>query len=103
MLLTMSSILSASLNSTIVMIPINSGNVLDAGRKKGQNICKCRIGKLQLRKSLKYIDLDTAKSGAPGLFILTGSKISENKRLWTCPQFGFPRYCSIMPVSLLPN
>ena len=49
------------------------------------------------------IDLAKPKSGAPGLFILTGSRISENKRLWNCPCFSFPGYCLIMSVSSLPN
>ena len=26
---------------------------------------------------------------APGLFIVTGCKISENKRLWNCPPFFY--------------
>ena len=51
----------------------------------------------------KYIYLAKPKSGAPGLFILTGCRISENKRLWNCQPFGFPRYCLIMPFSSLPN
>ena len=42
------------------------------------------------------IDLAKPKSGAPGMFIFTGCRISENKRLWNCPPFGFPRYCLIM-------
>ena len=54
-------------------------------------------------KSNIYIDLAKPKSGAPGLFILTGCRISENKRLWNCPPFGFPGNCLIMSVSSLPN
>ena len=50
-----------------------------------------------------YIDLAKPKSGAPGLFILTGCRISENKRIWNCPPFGFPGYCLIMSFSSLPD
>ena len=56
-----------------------------------------------VRFSNKYIDLAKPKSGAPGLFILTGCRISENKRLWNCPPFGFPGNCLIMSFSSLPN
>ena len=42
------------------------------------------------------IYLAKPQSGAPGLFILTGCRISENKRLWNCPPYGFPGYCLIM-------
>ena len=52
---------------------------------------------------LIYIDLAKPKSGAPGFFILTGCRISENKRLWNCLPFGFPGYCLIMSFSSLPN
>ena len=52
---------------------------------------------------LKYIDLAKPKSGAPGLFIRTGYRISENKRLWNCPPLGFPGNCLIMSFSSLPN
>ena len=45
----------------------------------------------------------TGISGAPGLFILTGCRISENERLWNCPPFGFPGNCLIMSFSSLPN
>ena len=37
------------------------------------------------------------------MFILTGYRISENKRLWNCPPFGFPGNCLIMSFSSLPN
>ena len=37
------------------------------------------------------------------LFILTGCRIGENKRLWNCPRFGFSGYCLIMPLSSLPT
>ena len=52
---------------------------------------------------LQYIDLAKRKSGTPGLFILTGCRISENKRLWNCPPFGFPGNCLIMSFSSLPS
>ena len=54
-------------------------------------------------RTILYIDLAKPKSGAPGLFILTGCRIRENKRLWNCPPFGFPGYCLIMSFSSLPN
>ena len=62
----------------------------------------------QVDREKKYTDaydtdLAKPKSGAPGLFILTGCRISENKRLWNCPPFGFPGYCLIMSFYLLPN
>ena len=56
-----------------------------------------------IKKYLEYIDLAKPKSGAPGLFFLTGCRISENKRLWNCPPFGFPGNCLIMSFSSLPN
>ena len=48
---------------------------------------------------LCYIDLAKPKSGAPGLFIRTGYRISENKRLWNCPPLDFPGNCLIMSFS----
>ena len=56
-----------------------------------------------LHHYLLYIDLAKPKSGAPGFFILTGCRISENKRLWNCPPFGFPGNCLIMSFSSLPT
>ena len=47
-------------------------------------------------QQVKYIDLAKPKSGAPGLFIFTGCRISENKRLWNCPPLGFPGFSLIM-------
>ena len=37
------------------------------------------------------------------LFILTGCRISGNKRLCNCPPFCFPGYCLIMSFSSLSN
>ena len=56
-------------------------------------IASLRLGKVL---GLLYRDLAKPKSEAPGLFILTGCRITENKRLWNCPPFGFPGYCLIM-------
>ena len=49
------------------------------------------------------IDLAKPKSEAPGLFILTGCRISENKRFWNCPRFGVSCYCLIKSFSSLSN
>ena len=83
------------------------------GRKylHSYTIIKCnflvlQLGGLSFFKDVicnKYIHLAKPKSGAPGLFILTGCRISENERLWNCPPFGFPGNCLIMSFSSLPN
>ena len=57
----------------------------------------------EMNHLIQYTDSAKPKSGAPGLFILTGCRISENKRLWNCPPFGFPGYYLIMSFSSLPN